>query len=1439
MKKEINIYPLTSAQKSISIIEKFYPNPSYVNLGITIRFKSQLDYHLLNNAINLVIMQNDALRTRLKNDSNEIVQYFPEYNEHPIELLDFSYNKGLEDYYQWAQDVTARAFQFYDSDLCYFAILKFSNNESGLFIKCHHIIVDFWAIILLVNKIVKNLNSAVNEVGLEINEPSYVEYIKKEARYLSSSRFFTDRDYWQQKIKALPDTNLFMKRGTSGLEARRKSYRIPLEISSRINEVCNQHKISPFIFFCSVLSIYFWKKEDREQIVIGTTILNRTTLKEKNTIGAFFNNLPFIVDVDPSLSFKDYLNYLNIEWLTMLRYSSYPYVHILKQFRKTQNINDNLFDFTLTFLNANLDSGQIEFELEAHFNGQEVNALRVNINELKSIGLFHLDYDYSTDVLKEAEIEDINRSLVNLIQDGIKYPNKSVGNLNMLSDSEQQLVLSIFNQTEMEFQPEKTIIQLFEETVRKIPEKIALVFENNQLTYQELNNRSNKLARFLLKKGVAKEEIVGFSVERSFDLVVGILGILKSGAAYLPIDPSYPRERIEHMLRDSNCRFLLTNCSNYNHLMTEVEVIDLSNSEIWEGTTDDLVCTLRPNDLAYLIYTSGSTGTPKGVMIEHRAISNFVHSITKEIDFTYKTIISITTLSFDIFFMETLFPLIAGLKVIIANNEELASPHLLSDLIVRYQVDVLQATPARLNIMLNSSTCLNELSLIMVGGEVFPQSLLSRLKKITKAQIYNMYGPTETTIWSSTKRLDDADQLTIGRPIGNTKFYILDKYQTPVPIGMLGEIFIAGEGVARGYLNRPELTSEKFLSNPFFPGTRMYKTGDLGKWLENGEIEYIGRNDKQVKIRGFRIELSEIEECLLKNEDIKQAVVTTYQHLDRALLCAFLVGSVELPVSELRQHMLGYLPEYMIPNRFIWLPALPLTSNGKVDRKSLPNPNWSEDDKANEYVAPRDGIEQRMADIWSKALNVIKIGIDDNFFELGGDSLAILEILSSSLSEAWKISAQEFYEHPTIRSLSLGIKERGYITHQNKKASVYANQIPNYFEVLNRYIVQGEVNTGGILLTGATGFLGIHILKELLNNQLVKVYCIVRGADFERRFRDLLYFYFPQASSELINQRIILVNGDISKKRFGLSSEEYQELVRNVTAVIHAAAMVKHYGSYSDFERINVKGTQEIVDFCHKNDLHLSFISTTSVSGNYMSEKVLIKDFTENDLNIGQDYKSNVYVRSKFEAESLILEEVEKGLKATIFRVGILTGRISDGQFQVNIEENAFYRKLKSIFTIRLIPENLLEEYIEFTPVDSCAKAIISILQSSSPKLLIFHLFNHKTIRVKSFLKTLEFYGLYIKCISLNEYTEAIISLSKSENEQVAINGIVTDLIMKGTLTLTPSFNVNSLKTINYLKNLGFEWPDLTHEYLGKIIENMKQVGYLHKSPLSAKSKFE
>lgn len=1434
MKREKDTYPLTSAQKSISIIEEFYSKPSYVNLGITIRINGQLDYNHLNHAINTVIMKNDTLRIRLKNESNKLVQYFEDYYEKTFELMDFSYAKGIDDYYEWAKNMTKASFQLYESDLCYFSMVNFG-GESGVFMKCHHIIVDFWSIILLANEIVKNYYYSVKgiDVGFQI-ERSYTEHIIKEQRYLSSSRFFNDRDYWNRMIQKVPYTTLFQKKKSNNLEAKRKSYCFPEGISSKINAMCKQYKLSPFVIFCSALSIYFWKIEGREQIAIGTTVLNRQTLNDKSTMGAFFNNLPLFVQLNPSLSFKDFLNYLNKEWLKMLRYSSYPYVNILKEYREMHHVKNELFDFTLSFLNANLNFDQIDFELDSHFNGQEVNALRINISDIDSKGLFRLDYDYSVEALSEDKIQKINQSIMNLIQDALNNPDQTIGKLDMLSNSEQQLILNEFNQTEMDFNSHRTFIHMFKEKVRTIPEKIALVFENNELSYKEVNEKSNQLAAFILKKGVTKEEIVAVSVVRSFDLVIGILGILKAGAAYLPIDPNYPQERISHMLRDSNCHFLLTNCEQKQTFSeTKVECIDLRASEIWKESIEDLICCSEPSDLANVIYTSGSTGLPKGVMIEHKAISNFIYAINREIDLSYETVLSLTSLSFDIFFFETLLPLLFGMKVIIASNDELGTPVLLSHLIVKNRVDILQATPSRMNALLNyNSTCLNELSIIVVGGEVFTESLLLGLKNVTNAKIYNGYGPTEATIYASTKQVDATGQLTIGKPIGNANFYILDSFQMPVPIGMPGEIFIAGKGIARGYLNRPELTEERFVPNPFLPGTRMYKTGDIGKWLMNGEIEYIGRNDNQVKIRGFRIELGEIEKCLLKNSSIKQAVVTAYRgNLDKVHLCAFLVGNEELSLSELRKHLSIYLPDHMIPNRFIWLPAIPLTNNGKVDRASLPDPDWIEECSPHSYISPRDIIEQKLAEVWNEVLNISNVGIDDDFFVLGGDSLAVLEVLSSTFTNDWKISAQDFYEYSTIRGLSRVIKERCLTNNDGK--TEFANNLPiKNLDVLNRYSSQEPADIGNILLTGATGFLGMHILSELLNYHHGKVYCLVRDKGIENRFMNIFKFYFPQASSNLIHDKVILVNGDISKKRLGLSEGDYQKLVDNIATVIHSAAMVKHFGSYSEFESVNVKGTQEMVYFSQKYNKYLCFISTISVSGNYMSDGQITRDFNENDFYIGQNFENNVYVKSKFEAEGFILEEVKKGLNATILRVGMLTGRFFDGQFQYNIEENAFYRKLKNIFELKLLPENVLDEFIEFTPVDSCAKAIISILKSSNPKMLVFHLFNHKMLKINDFIAILRLNGISIKSISRKEFLDAITSSSQSVKGKELINGIVTDIIVNGTVTFTPNNEVMSLKTVTFLKETGFEWPDLTEGYLEKVIGYMKKVGFIQESKL-------
>ena len=1423
MNRERIIYPLTKAQKSILIIEKFYSGTSFVNACATVRINESLDYELLSKAINLILERNEALRARVILDA-EPAQYFAPYQQQTFELLDFSNNE--EDYHSWEKNISRIPFHFYDSDLFYFALIKFSDSNGAFYIKCHHINVDAWSVISFVNELLRYYCSLKEDIHPEDrNKKSFIDHIADEQKYLTSSRFLKDKAFWKDIIAKITDPNLFEKRKTNNTSARRKSYDLPLEVSMMVNRYCAEHRVSPFIIYASILAIFFWKTKGKEVIVIGAPFLNRSGIKEKNTVGMFLNNLPFVIEIDSSCTYRTFLNNLTSEWMKLLRHGSYPYVNILKEYREAHEITGRLNDITLSFQNARFDVQNIDFDTEWHFHDEEVNPLSITINDRESKGTYHLDYDFAIDILEE-DIEAINKGLLNLLTQSMDNPDKNIGRLNILSEAEEQII-NKFNNTYLAYPSDKTIVHLFQEQVKKTPNDIALIFDDQELTYRELDVRSSQLARFLKSKGVKKEEIVGLRVQRSFDLVIGILGILKVGAAYLPIDPDYPRERVLYMLRDSSCSIVLTNCSDR---IDEVEEIDLQISDIRQRDISDLEYSGISSDLAYVIYTSGSTGLPKGVMVEHRAINNFVHTITQAVDLSsYKTIISLTTLSFDIFFLETILPILIGMKVVIASDSNHNDPSSLLGLIKQHKVEVLQATPTRMKTLLNESggsTVLRELSLILIGGEAFPELLLTSLQRSTKAKIYNMYGPTETTIWSTTKRLDNAKKVTIGKPIGNTKVYILDKYLMPLPIGVPGEIFISGAGLARGYLNKPELTDKNFLNVAFIPENKIYKTGDIGKWLPNGEIEYIGRNDSQVKLRGFRIELGEIEKCLLKLDGVKEAVVISNQgNSERNYLCAYLTGTEKASIPQLREHLSKYLPDYMIPARFAWLPSLPQTLNGKVNRQALPKINEIEGYPENKYVAPRNTIEQILAQVWSEVLEGKQIGIDDDFFTLGGDSLAILEILSGVVQNNWKLTAQDFYEYPTIRKLSSVIIKGPQNNHHTLIEELNDNLVIK--DALNQQMSYQPMHNENILLTGASGFLGIHLLRELLENISGKVYCLMRGQDAERRLSDLFNHYFPHLSKEHIYNRVIVINGDISTKQFGLSNQEYLQLEDKVSSVIHSAAMVKHYGPYSEFEKVNVKGTEEVIGFCTDSGKHLSFISTISVSGNYMCSNGSKKVFNENDLYIGQDYRNNVYVRSKFEAEHQILKAVENGLKATIFRIGILTGRYSDGVFQHNIEENAFYRRLKSIFEITYLPENIFEEYLEFTPVDYCADSIVRILMNDLGKQRIYHIFNHKIIKVRDFINVLQPYGINVTQATSGEFLDIVNKLSTTNEGKQIISGIVSDIIVQGGLSFSSEVIIDSTISLIDLRKLDFDWPEITAEYLGKVVTHMKKMGFL------------
>ncbi|MCT2347628.1 amino acid adenylation domain-containing protein, partial [Niallia taxi] len=582
--------------------------------------------------------------------------------------------------------------------------------------------------------------------------------------------------------------------------------------------------------------------------------------------------------------------------------------------------------------------------------------------------------------------------------------------------------IETLNHTSADYPREKTLHQLFEEQVERTPNHIALVMKGELLTYKELNERANQVARMLRQKGVLQEAIVALMTDRSSEMIIGLIGILKAGGAYLPIDPTHPVDRIGAILSDAKVNLLLTYGDMPSNLPYTGQVLDLGNPRFSQEDKTNLGMDTTSRQLAYVIYTSGSTGTPKGVMVEHQQVNNFIHGMVSETELEhYESILCLTTLSFDIFGLETLAPLTKGLTVVVSSEEESQEGERLAVLMETNGVEVIQSTPTRLKMLMESNRfrmAMKNLKALFVGGEELPQILWEELKEYG-CHVFNMYGPTETTIWSTVKRMEKTDSITIGKPIQNTQVYVLDHHQQLVPEGVLGELCIGGDGVARGYFNREELTQEKFIPNPFVPGERMYKTGDLARWLPNGELEYKGRIDHQVKIRGFRIELGEIETQLLSYSQVKEAVVAAKEDdQGQKFLCAYIVSHETLDKAKLKAYLKRSLPDYMIPTYMMEIDAIPLTNNGKVNRTALPEPNI-QGLIAGEFEAPQTSLQVTLASIWREVLGVERIGLHDNFFDLGGHSLKATVLMSEIHRLLGKeVPLKEIFTSPTIHELS-------------------------------------------------------------------------------------------------------------------------------------------------------------------------------------------------------------------------------------------------------------------------------------------------------------------------------------------------------------------------------------------------------------------------------------
>ena len=1040
-------------------------------------------------------------------------------------------------------------------------------------------------------------------------------------------------------------------------------------LTAKIYNTSKQLGVTPYMLLLSVYYILLSKYSSQEDIVVGSPIVGRNIAELYNLIGMFVNTLAMRANIDSNLSFKDFLSYIKDMCLNNYKYQDYPFDELVDKLKIQRDTSRNpLFDVMFIYQNngnATADFGDIKTE---YFTPDtKISKFDLSLEVIPENDILNLSFEYATALFNKQFIEDLSKHYSNILTSCLDNLNIKISNICMLSEAEKNKILYDFNNTKTDYPKDKTIAELFEEQANKTPNNVAVVFGMQKLTYKELNEKANSLAYYLRKNGIETNDLVGIMVNRSLEMIIGMLAVLKAGGAYIPIDPTYPKDRIEYMLKNSNSKLLLT--QEHLHDITDFKncvYIDLSNDSIYSLPNDNLNHTNTPEDLAYVIYTSGSTGLPKGVMLKQRNIVNFVYAIMKDFGFTYKdTIVSITTFSFDIFVLESLLPILNGLKTVITSEEEQTDIKMFNELCKKNNVTIFQTTPSRLQAMLakeNSFDFIKKLKYILIGGEPFPPALLKQLQESSKARIYNMYGPTETAVWSSLKDLTNADKINIGKAISNTQLYILDKFNNPLPVGVPGELFIAGDGVCKGYYNNLELTQKVFLNNPFVPNELMYKTGDLCMLLPNGEVEYLERVDNQIKIRGLRIELGEIESKILDYNGIEKVCVIKQTINNRDFISAYFTASKRINPSSLKKYLSNYLPKYMIPSYFTVLEKFPYTPNGKIDKKALKLPEEVlSNSREAEYIAPRTDLEKQFCAIWEQILNVSPIGITDNFFELGGDSILAMNLNLELKSITDSISYADIFKFPTIAELvkKSKSKDEDYdFKYMEKNYDKYTNLLNSNIQVPNKNTLKYQ-NCGNVLITGATGFLGMHVLESFINKEKGKAYCIVRsepGLTAGAKLHQKLNYYFGNKYDKLIGKRIFALTGDICKTGFGLNQEDLSTISNDVDVVINTAARVAHYGNYYEFYNINVKSVQYAVDFCKSFNKKLYHISTLSVSGEAFDTSIANNKqnattlFRENNLYIGQSLE-NVYVRSKFEAECLVLDSIIDGLDAYILRV--------------------------------------------------------------------------------------------------------------------------------------------------------------------------------------------
>ena len=1395
--KVITSAPLSYAQTGVYFDCLKNPASTIYNIPYLLSYPESTDANVLADVMKRVIESHPELSVHFTTEGDTIIQTTDDSVPVEVGITEMS-EEELAKY----KNEFVRPFNLQKPPLYRVEVVK---TPSGVYLlmDLHHLVFDGGSADLLIRQI----NAAVEGKEVEKEAYNYLEFVHDQQAaeetdaFKESQRFFAEKLQTCEGASEIPaDLPKSDEQGFIGEAV------CPADLD-KATAFCREQGITPAHLFLAATSYVISRYTNNREVYLCTVSSGRSNLKVADTVGMFVNTLALGLSID-DVTVGDFLKQTSDTFDQTLRHEDYPFARIATDYGFRPAI---AYAYQVGILSQYTVNGKpIDHEV------LELNVPKFTINiKIESCGVV-VEYDDS--IYSERVGRGLAESIVAVANLMMENPQRRLRQLSIVSEAQEE-ELSHLRQTATGDAPFKFFHECIGHFAQEQPEHEALVAIDGRFTYQEMNEVTNRIAAALRKRGVQERDRVALLLPRTSRLILALFGVLKSGAAYIPCDPEYPADRVKLILEDSEARYIITTADRMD-TVPEGKAIDVE--ELINDDNDGTINTdITPDDLAYLIYTSGSTGRPKGVMLHHKGICNYLYGhpanvFANGVLTDAKRIMSVTTISFDAALQDIGTAYFNGKTLIVATEEQANNPLDLARLINDEHINMVSGTPSRWMTWLTSEDfcdAISRIDIVRAGGEKFSDQLLEQLRKVTKARIFNCYGPTEITVASNNKELTHADVVTVGKPQLNVVEYIVDQDGNELPVGVVGELYIGGRGVAHGYNNLDEMTRERFVD---YHGTRIYKSGDYAKWLPDGDVVILGRTDHQIKLRGLRIELGEIENVMLKVEGMKKVVILIRKINDKEHLCAYYTADREIAPDALKAEISKSLTQYMVPTAYLQLKEMPMTPNGKTDVKALPEPELA---ISSAQVEPANDTERAFCDIFADILQMDKVGATDSFFELGGTSLVVTRVIIEADKAGLHVAYGDVFANPTPRKLARLITGESGDEANDEITGFDYTAINNLLlrNTLDNFRKGERQQLGDVLLTGATGYLGIHILRELIDSDARNIYCLVRGKTLEKaesRLRTLLFYYFSDSFKELFGNRLHVVLGDVTS--------DFSEGLK-VDTIFNCAAIVKHFSEGTEIEDVNIGGAQRCVDYCVKTGAKLVHVSTASTRGLWAGE-VKNDIFTEQRLYMGQ-FLGNKYIYSKFMAERLILNAVAiHGLNAKIMRVGNLAARSTDGEFQANFATNSFMGRIKVYNMLGCCPHAMRNLQVEFSPINEVAHAIV--LLSSTPKdCTVFHPYNIHGQFLGDVLMELSNVGDGVKFVEQEEFDQR---MEEAKNDPVKAKSMSSLLAYQDMAhgQKTADVKRDNNYTTQVLYRYDFAWSPTSWDYVERMLNAISGFGF-------------